>query len=60
MKQLLINVGIILAMYLIWAFCLNELNFQKWSEGARVFLSIITICVVALCNLAENDLNKKK
>jgi hypothetical protein len=53
MKQLLINVGIILAMYLIWAFCLNELNFQKWSEGARVFLSIHTICVVAFFNAAK-------
>jgi hypothetical protein len=55
MKQLLINVGIILAMYLIWAFCLNELNFQKWGEGARVFLSIITICVVAFFNAAKKD-----
>jgi xanthine/uracil permease len=56
MKQLLISIGIILAMYLIWAFCLNELNPQKWSQDTRVYLSLLTICTVVFYNLAKKDL----
>jgi hypothetical protein len=58
MRQLLVSGGIAVAMYFIWVFCLNELNFQKWGEGARVFLCLWTACVIALYNVMKDDVSK--
>ena len=55
MKQFLINVGIILAMYLIWAFCLIELNAFKWDAVDRFFLSMFTIGLTVLYNLYKSN-----
>ncbi len=55
MKQLLITVGIILAMYLIWAFCLIELNPFKWDFANRFFLSMFTIGLAVIYNLFKSD-----
>jgi hypothetical protein len=55
MRQLLLSVGIVVAMYFIWVFCQAELNAFNWSKEDRLFLSVVTIIVVFIYNAMEID-----